>query len=88
MSVKKCHDCPFKSDVSTNGQGGAGGRSVFIEVKRPGGRQSEVQKKFQETVDAAGFEYVLAKSVEDVEHLGDGCKQMRIGETEKKRGRR
>jgi len=22
MSVKKCHDCPFKSDVSTNGQGG------------------------------------------------------------------
>ena len=22
MSVKKCWDCPFKSDVSTNGQGG------------------------------------------------------------------
>lgn len=48
-----------------------GGRSVFIEVKRPGGRQSEVQKKFQETVEAAGFEYVLAKSVEDVEHLSE-----------------
>jgi len=24
------------------------GRAVFIEVKRPGGRQSEAQKKFQE----------------------------------------
>ena len=46
------------------------GRCVFIEVKRPGGKQSEVQKKFQEMVEAAGFEYVLAKSVEDVEHLG------------------
>ncbi len=64
------------------------GRSVFVEVKRPGGRQSEYQKKFQEAVEAAGFEYVLAKSVDDVEHLGNGSKQMRIAETEKKRGRR
>lgn len=53
------------------------GRAVFIEVKRPGGRQSEAQKKFQELVEAAGFEYVLAKSVEDVEHLG-GKKQMSL----------
>ena len=64
------------------------GRSVWIEVKRPGGRQSEYQKKFQQMVEAAGFEYVLAKSVEDVEHLGDGKRQMRIGETEKKKARR
>jgi len=54
------------------------GRSVFVEVKRPGGRQSEYQKKFQAAVEAAGFEYVLAKSVEDVEHLGNGCKQMTL----------
>lgn len=53
------------------------GRAVFIEVKRPGGRQSEAQKKFQELVEKAGFEYILAKSVEDVEHLGKQ-KQMRL----------
>jgi tRNA U54 and U55 pseudouridine synthase Pus10 len=46
------------------------GRSVFIEVKTPRGRQSEHQKKFQEMVEAAGLEYVLARGVEDVEHLG------------------
>jgi hypothetical protein len=54
------------------------GRCVFIEVKRPGGRQSEYQKKFQEAVERAGFEYVLAKSVEDVEHLGNGRRQMQL----------
>jgi len=54
------------------------GRAVFIEVKRPGGKQSDVQKKFQQTVEKAGFEYVLAKSVDDVEHLG-GEKQLQIG---------
>lgn len=46
------------------------GRAVFIEIKRPGGRQSEFQKKFQKTVEAAGFEYILARGIEDVEHLG------------------
>ena len=45
------------------------GRAVFIEVKTPRGRQSEYQKKFQEMVETAGLEYVLARGVEDVEHL-------------------
>lgn len=54
------------------------GRSVFVEIKRPGGRQSEYQQKFQALVEAAGFEYVLAKDVADVEHLGVQ-KQLRIG---------
>ena len=46
------------------------GRAVFIEVKTARGRQSEHQKKFQEMVESAGLEYVLARGVEDVEHLG------------------
>lgn len=46
------------------------GRVVHIEVKMPGGRQSEKQKKFQKDLEAAGGEYILARSVEDVEHLG------------------
>lgn len=45
------------------------GRSVFIEVKTPRGRQSEHQKRFQEMVEGAGLEYILARSVEDVTHL-------------------
>ena len=47
-----------------------GGQVVHIEVKVPGGRQSEKQKKFQKDLEAAGGEYILARSVEDVEHLG------------------
>ena len=54
------------------------GRSVWIEVKRPGGRQSDYQKAFQSTVEAAGLEYVLAKDVTDVMHLGDGKVQQEI----------
>ena len=46
------------------------GRSVFIEIKTARGRQSEHQKKFQRLVENAGLEYVLARSVEDVKHLG------------------
>ena len=46
------------------------GRSVFIEVKTPRGRQSEYQKEFQRMVEGAGLEYVLARDVSDVEHLG------------------
>jgi len=46
-----------------------GGKVVHIEVKRPGGHQSENQKRFQANLEAAGGAYVVAKSVEDVEHL-------------------
>lgn len=53
------------------------GRSVFIEVKTARGRQSEHQKRFQEMVEGAGMEYVLARGVEDVEHLG-GEKQLSL----------
>lgn len=55
------------------------GRCVFLEIKRPNGKQSEYQKKFQELVESAGFEYVLAKSIDDVEHLC-GKKQLKIKE--------
>ena len=53
------------------------GRSVFIEVKTPRGRQSEHQKKFQRLVENAGLEYVLARGIEDVEHLA-GEKQLSL----------
>jgi hypothetical protein len=40
---------------------------VWIEVKAPKGKQSELQKSFQQQVEAEGHRYILARSVEDVE---------------------
>jgi hypothetical protein len=42
------------------------GQYVGIEVKAPKGKQSEHQKAFQQTLEAAGGRYVLAYSLEDV----------------------
>lgn len=48
------------------------GKVVWIEVKAPGGRQSEHQRRFQEELEAHGGTYILARSVEDVERaLGE-----------------
>ena len=41
-------------------------RILFLEVKRPNGKQSEYQREFQENVEKHGFEYVVAKSVDDL----------------------
>ena len=46
------------------------GRTVHVEVKKPGGRQSERQKKFQADIEAAGGEYLLAYCIEDVQEAG------------------
>ena len=46
------------------------GRVVHIELKRPTGKQSERQEKFQRDLEAAGGEYLVARGVADVEHLG------------------
>ena len=42
------------------------GRSVWIEVKTPTGRQSEHQRAFEREVTAHGGEYIVARCVEDV----------------------
>ena len=39
---------------------------TWIEVKRPGGKQSEEQEAFQSEVEAEGMAYVLADCLEDV----------------------
>lgn len=46
------------------------GRAYFIEVKGTDGRQSEDQKLFQQFVERAGCEYILAKCLEDVIEAG------------------
>ena len=46
-----------------------GGRIVFIEVKTGNSRLSEMQRHFMHKVCNLGCEYILAKKIEDVEHL-------------------
>lgn len=46
-----------------------GGRHVWIEVKTPVGRQSDDQVKFELDIRAAGGEYFLCRSVDDLEVL-------------------
>jgi hypothetical protein len=47
---------------------------VWVETKSPTGRQSDAQKEFQRTVEAAGHQYML---VRDVDTLRDWLKGKR-----------
>jgi len=42
------------------------GQYVGIEVKAPGGKQSEHQKEFQRQLEAAGGRYIIVHSIDDV----------------------
>lgn len=42
------------------------GQYVGIEVKKPGGKQSDNQKMFQEKLEQAGGKYILAYSLDDI----------------------
>jgi Holliday junction resolvase len=42
------------------------GKVIFIEIKKPGGKQSEHQVKFQNDLERAGGEYILIECFEDL----------------------
>lgn len=42
------------------------GRTLWIEVKKPKGKQSEYQVQFQADIEEHGGEYMIARSVDDV----------------------
>ena len=47
------------------------GRVIHVEVKKPGtGRQSEKQEVFQYNLESHGGEYLIARSIEDLEGAG------------------
>ena len=41
-------------------------RVLFLEIKRPGGKQSKYQKQFQADIEGQDGEYYLIKSLEDL----------------------
>jgi len=41
-------------------------RVLFLEIKRPGGRQSDYQKQYQADIEGQGGEYYVIKSLEDL----------------------
>lgn len=45
------------------------GRVVFVEVKQPKGRLTELQKRFGETILSYGLEYKCVWSKEDVDEI-------------------
>lgn len=45
------------------------GKSVWIEVKKDNGRQSEFQKKFELQIKQHGGHYVIATCIEDLKTL-------------------
>ena len=54
-----------------------GGRTIFIEVKTPSGKQSKQQKRFQAAVERLGFEYIIMRSVKDAEQYIEKVKNER-----------
>ena len=46
------------------------GRVVFIELKKPGGKQRKGQAEFQGNLEAAGGEYILCRGIEDLAERG------------------
>lgn len=54
------------------------GVTVYCEIKKPNGKQSEYQKQFQVDVERSGGKYLLAFKVEDViaciEEIKNGVK--------------
>lgn len=45
-----------------------GYHALCIEFKTPTGRQSDVQKEWQEKVESQGYRYVVIRSLEDFQH--------------------
>lgn len=42
-----------------------GGKTVFVEIKTPKGKQNKWQKHFQNVVERRGYEYIIMRSVQD-----------------------
>ncbi len=59
--LKKMGLIPGASDLVI----GKAGRAYFLEVKRPGEKQTKNQIIFEAWVTAAGFEYEIATSVDE-----------------------
>lgn len=56
-----------------------GGKTIFIEVKTPNGRQSQDQKHFERVITAYGFEYIVMRSVEEAKALADRLRGAKNG---------
>jgi Holliday junction resolvase len=46
------------------------GRVLFLEIKKPTGKQSEHQKEFQQNIEYQGGEYILVRCLEDLIERG------------------
>lgn len=42
------------------------GRVILLEIKKPGGKLSEHQQRFKESMERAGGEYYVVRSLEEI----------------------
>lgn len=56
-----------------------GGRTIFLEVKTSAGRQSKLQKHFEEYIKSLGYEYYVVRSVEDALEIVEGRRKSEKG---------
>lgn len=56
------------------------GKTIYVEIKKPTGSQSKDQKDFETLIKAHGGEYLLIKSLEEIEKylLSSKIRQARI----------
>lgn len=45
------------------------GRTVFVELKGEGGRQTHIQAQFEQTIKSLGYEYYLVTSQDQLEEI-------------------
>ena len=45
------------------------GKAIMLEIKTATGKQSRVQKQWQETIIAAGFEYYIIRSLNEFKNI-------------------
>jgi heterodisulfide reductase subunit C len=62
-----CPECDWSTTRCTCEWSRAALVPLWIEVKSEKGKQSDLQKSFQEQVESHGHRYVVVRSVEDVE---------------------
>lgn len=55
-----------------------GGQTVWIEVKTPNGRLSAHQRAWLQDLEEHGGWWIVARSVEDVEHLGPSPPEVKL----------
>ncbi len=71
LNIKNCFNFPIRQSLGSyrgipDRIAIKDGRVLFLEIKKPGGKQSKNQIEFQKRVEEAGGEYYVIRSINDI----------------------